>query len=293
MKKILFAFLCAIPFTSCSDSDVTDVKNVQQSVNEITDEPEDEPEIAAYELDSVIQYSGGNASVFEFSNNKMVKQSIGNQLFYEYSYNQDGQLSSMTGKDEQGNINFTRSVSYGADKRIIAKNDTYYNNIQNTTSTENVTYIYNNANNTVTADFDSYDEYAQDRVYHFNAAGLLSKITTTDGTDIQVYEYNGNNISQMTSGSIYGFTYDNVTAVKGEYLNMYRNQFKNYSSYIVYTGYMVVKTVTHNYLSQFTDYSGVANYTYQFNAEGYPVEVNVNHPTANDEQIVIKYKPTE
>lgn len=290
MKKVLIALLCAVTFTACTDNDA-EVIDTSQAITQVATQSE----TAANELDSVVQYRGGSSmDVFEFANNKVFKHSTYNGMltnYVDYFFDNDGQLAAMTGKDAEGNVYFERTVTYDAEKRIIGKSDTYYNFTQNTTSVENVTYAYEDTNNTITAHFDSFNEFSTDRVYHFNTEGLLSKITKIDSTNIQVFVYDNNNIAQMGNGSIMsGFLYDNTTVVKGEYLNMYRNQFKTYSNFVVYNGFMVARVVANKYITQVTDYSGVANFTYQYNSEGYPVEIDEVYPNTDGLKTVIVYK---
>ena len=281
MKKNVFmalavAFLC----TACDE-----------------DNPEALSNTPPAELDTVIFNDGTNeVDLMVFEDNKVQQYKIGSNgdetydLNYSYSYNQDGQLIGMTGTDAQGQLFFKQDLSYDEQGRLVLKHDVYHNLTQGTQAVEDVEYSYNDLGHTITADFTSFDDTVLDRVYHFNSAGLVSKITKVDGTTIQEMQYDGYNIVQMGD---FTYTYDNFTEVKGEYINIYRNKFKSYANYVIYTGYMVPNVLSTKYIlsdAYPTTESGTT-YNYEFDEDGYPIKVNRTSGSGNgNTEILISYK---
>lgn len=278
-KHILLGFL-AVTFISCSDDD-----NSPPIVNPP----------AGTDLDTITFINGGERDIMVFEDNKIRQQRIGNNwdgtydLNHNYTYNQDGQLIGMIGVDKDGQTYFERTITYDAQGRIVAKNDIYYNSLQGTSSTENVVYIYDDEQNTVTADFTSDDDMVQDRTYYFNDAGLVYKVTNGDQI-AQNIQYEGNNISAIND---YSCVYDLETPVMGEYLNIYRNQYNSYKNFVVAHGYVVVASSANNYLTKYDNAQGIAqdvDYEYEFNEAGYPVKVITTTPAGYSSETVITYK---
>jgi len=270
MKKYLTYGLIALTITSCTDTDTDVIENV--------------PQVAGHNLYKVTTQS----TVYEFSNNKMIKQSdVGSSLSaqqYDYTYNAEGNLSAVVGTRSDGYIFFEREIIYDSKSRIIKKNDTYYNDIVTSVRTENVSFTYDEVNNIVTADYDSFDPFALDRVYYFNTNGLVSNVTY--GTGNILLNYSGNDIVQWNNMH---YTYDDTTVVKGEYLNMYRNMFNTYTNFVIYNGFPVPNTISTKYITAMDDDTGTGgdvNYTYEFDADGYPTVVHefqvVNGGNSND-----------
>lgn len=276
MNKTIFLGLAALALFSCSNDDSNETVQA-----------------AGIELDTVTFIDGGNEGVMIFEDNKVREYHIGPNdddtydSNYTYTYGADGQLTGMVSTDAQGQMTFSRVVAYDAQGRIIAKDDTYYVATA-PYSSENVVYTYNE-DNTVTADFTSYDDTVQDRTYHFNSAGLVYKVT--NGNEIaQELSYNGNNVSAIGTTS---YLYDESTPVKGEYLNIYRNMFNSYSNFVVYNGYIVPFTVSDKYMISTVNSYETINSVYEFNEDGYPVKVQGQRPQRPQESVqttVITYK---
>lgn len=283
MKKIFLPFILVLMIACSNDSQsvVNDTSTSQMSkhfLNNIT-----------------IQNHPTSYDFLEFENNVLYKLSYIDSdnlhYYYEYSYNEDGQLYYMQGKDSQDQLIFERTIDYDTNGKIIGKNDIYYNLLSNTTSVENVIYIYNDQNNTVTADFTSFDELVNDRVYYFGENGLLLKITEA-GNTVQEFNYDGNNIITNNYAS---YIYDNETEVKGEYLNIYKNQFNSYANFVLYNGYMVPTAVNDKYMLEIDGEPGLLNdvtFSYEFDEQGYPIEENRSSVSGNSTHIVITYKET-
>jgi len=276
-KKILFC-LAAIAMFGCSGEDAATVDINQNNFKAFLS--------TGRQLNTVTSQDG---DVYAFENNQIISYTYGSgEYVYDYTYNNDGQLSGMIGKDAVGTVFFTRTVGYDNDGRIIAKNDAYINTLQNSTKTENVVYIYNN-DNSVTADFTSYDDTVKDRIYYFNAQGKVSHITINDEI-VQQMTYTANNITVMGNTD---YLYDESTPVKGHYNNMYTNQFSSYKNFVVYNGFMLAGNVSDKYLVRIDENPGEhgdVDYQYIFNDEGYPVQVDGSSLFANHSTFYITYK---
>lgn len=274
--------LTALMAASCTDTDTENLNNT--------------PQASDHALKSVTTYWQASANVLEFKDNQIIRETFLNGSvpdgYIDFTYNQFGQLFAQVHKDRNGEVVFERSLSYDTQGRLIAKNDAYYNGVQMDTITEDVVFLYDDVNNTVFADYSPTEGSPADRTFHFNTAGLLSYIDI-EGSD-QVLQYDGNNIININGLQFNcNYQYDSQAEVKGEYLNRYRNSFSTYQNFILY-GISSPYSYSDKYLVNVDDTGVVGdfNFTYQFNQNGYPVEVHqvpVNGVTEAEVKIVIEY----
>lgn len=256
MKKKILMGMVALALVSCNNDD--DKNNASWGTN----------------LDKVtFNLDDGSRNIMEFDNNKLQRQyngynSDGTYDFIdEYTYNDDGQLSEMVQTKNDGTLIFTREIVYDNLKRISEKIEKTYGNVISETT---VVFTYYD-DNTVFADYTSTFEPAiNDLTYYFYETGLLDKITVGDMVQ-QELQYEG---SDITAIGQYTYEYDYETAVKGDYLNIYRNQFNSYSNFVLYSRFIMPQMISNKYMKEsLTGGNQTTLYTYEFNDLGYPVEV--------------------
>ena len=283
MKKKLFFGLLALALVSCSGNEDNQIVNVSKDEAEIVEAEETEE----VELDSIVI---NEWEVMKFENNKMQTRFTPGHGTYYFNYGIYGQLSGLIGKDIQGEVFFTQSLVYDNTGRIIEKTEINYNSIMDTSTTQTVAYIYNE-DNTVTLDYNSFDETAYDRTFHFNQAGLVDKIVFSQGSTL-IYEYSGNAlIASGLQGYMSTYQYDEATPVKGEYLNIYSNMFSNYTNFVLYNGSIGANTVSHNYMIKMDNPGGDDyDFIYEFNEMGYPVKETMIRALNPGNIIRITYK---
>lgn len=267
-----FAALVAI---SCADADTDVVENTN---------------LSGHNLHTVTRKVGDvTLKMFEFTDNKMITETLysggGVDDSYVYTYNAIGDLLTMVGTRGDGYVFFERELVYDTQHRLTEIKDTSYNDIMEQVTHQNSTITYNDVNNTVTAQY-GFELQSGPRVFHFNNNGFVSAVET--GNDTIALTYDGNNITQWNQ---LNFTYDTTTPVKGEYLNMYRNQFKSYVNFIVYWAFPVPTIASSNYITSINEQPGTIgdlNYTYEFDANGYPTVVH-EAPTSYESNVVDVY----
>lgn len=274
MKRILLSGVAALLLVACSGEDPAAVDTTTKNL------PTEK------ELNTVTEYSGG---VYTFDNNKVIKfEMYNNEWFYENTYNENGELSVVILKNAAGQIGSRREINYDENNRIISRNDVIYYMNDDRTITEDVVYTYN-SDNSVTVTMDNSKEGAEARTYYFDTAGKVVKVTK-DGYVQQEILYEGNNINKIND---LNFTYDLAMPVKGQYLNMYRNQFATYSNFVLYTGYLVPNAFSDKFIVSTDGPHGSDdyNYEYEFDEEGYPISQTVsNLLNESSSTVIITYK---
>lgn len=260
MKKKILMGLAALALVSCNNDD--DNNNAISGVNldkvyfKLID---------SYETDEYV-----------FEDNKMIKSYSSlsangtYNLNFTYSYGSNGQLSGVVGSNSEGETFFERTITYDSQGRIATKHEVNYSSTIDggITSQSHIDYIYNDEENTITADLEN--SVAEDKTYYLNEQGLVYKVVSAGGT--QELTYSGNDIVAFGDQT---FSYLD-TPVKGQYLNMFRNSFSSQANFVVYNGYFVPSTLFNKYVEQSE---------FEFNDEGYPIkEINDAY------EITIAYK---
>lgn len=263
MKKfaLIFVVLLAI---SCSDDDSSSGTSGADLKTMVT---------SLYGVDGGLM----DRTVMDFDDNKPSHYKVYTPMgqlsrSIDYAYGNDGQLKTLSVYNMQGRLGFTENFSYDSLGRLVKlvwqdhdDNDEmdYGNSIYE--------YIYN-SDNTITRKI-SGNTFG---TYYLNANGQVYKIEHPDGYTSEVV-YVGNDIVSWTQGgnSIYYF-YDNVTPVKGEYRNIFRNQFRGYeANHVLYGGHVNAVTATPKYITHQQHEGGnTVHYGYQFNDAGYPVRIS-------------------
>lgn len=191
----------------------------------------------------------------------------------EYNYNSDGRLSGRTLYIGQS-MEYKEILTYDGKGRIKEFKYTDYRFSENNDYL--TTYSYNN-DNTITKTL-SYklewgNEVSLTDVYTMNEQGLIYMKENLSSTDILAFE--GNNlINVLTSGNMTGtYIYDYAHPVKGEYLNIYKNQYGSYSNILLTGNFDKLAKAGDKYkISANSAPYGLVTYSYEFDAEGYPVK---------------------
>jgi hypothetical protein len=280
--KLLFAamLLCLV---SCSDDDnstTVPVTEVQKNILSIANETYDQEGVvkAKYTIDC--------------ENNRPIlrKYFDASGNFYsstEYAYAPNGLLSSYS--DYYGAVKEADAMlSYDSDGRLT---EIIYTNYNSLNGWQMSSFIYND-DNTITEKFRN--EINSDvfiTTYFLNASGQIYKIQNSNGA-IGLVTYEGNNVTSLTTyAGTLNYIYDNVTEVKGDFLNLYENQVGSNTNAILWLGFSTVLEGVDRYKTNVQSSLEMFNteYTYEFDEDGYPVEKTM-HIAAGSSVMTIVYE---
>lgn len=272
--------LCLV---SCSDDDnstTVPVTEVQKNILSIANETYDQEGVvkAKYTIDC--------------ENNRPIlrKYFDASGNFYsstEYAYAPNGLLSSYS--DYYGAVKEADAMlSYDSDGRLT---EIIYTNYNSLNGWQMSSFIYND-DNTITEKFRN--EINSDvfiTTYFLNASGQIYKIQNSNGA-IGLVTYEGNNVTSLTTyAGTLNYIYDNVTEVKGDFLNLYENQVGSNTNAILWLGFSTVLEGVDRYKTNVQSSLEMFNteYTYEFDEDGYPVEKTM-HIAAGSSVMTIVYE---
>lgn len=262
MKKIAL-FLLATLALSCSDDDTssgtgTNLKTVVTNI---------------YGMNGAVL----DRAVMEFEDNKPSKYTVyhpSGEIYriHDYFYWPDGQLKTMKIYNS-GQLAVTQEYEYDSQHRLVKMTSTDHLEFDDIMGADYEYDYIHNIDNTITQILGTGNQ----NIYYLNNSGQVYKIVYNGGYVSEV-NYSGNDVLewQQGNGSAMTYFYDDVHPVKGEFRNYFKNQFRGYeANHVLSGGHANAVMATDRYITrQIQGPAGyVTEYTYEFNAAGYPVRV--------------------
>lgn len=261
MKKFALLFIALLAI-SCSDDDTnsnagTDLKTMVTSL---------------YGAEGTLL----DRAVMDFEDNKPSKYTIyhpSGEIYrtHDYLYWPDGQLKTMK-LYNSGQLAVTLEYEYDSQHRLVKMTHTDHLEFDDIMGNDYSYDYVHNADNTITKVSDT----GQQDVFYMNGSGQVYKIVYHSGIVSEV-EYSGNDVLEYSHGNgvIMTYFYDDVHPVKGEYLNMFKNQFRGYeANHILHGSLQEAVTASGRYIiHQVQNNGNTTDYNYEFNDAGYPVRI--------------------
>lgn len=278
--KLLFAFL-VLSMVSCSEDDGsgnpdTNPTTQEKKLDKITD--------TRFKADGSVN----TTTIAEFTDSKLVSEvtyrldeMVANST---YMYNENGLLVEKKSYDSSisgGTQPYASSLFKYDEQGRITEHDYYYAIIEADRTITTYTY---NSDTTVSASADYFDVLNNEHIitndkYYVNTNGYVYKKTGSDGNNKLMAIYQGENLTSYVSGLIStSFEYNTTYLPKGQYHNIVQNLYGgNLLSAVLVNGFNAVDFGVKNYVTKETTVDAATTsyvtYTYDFNAEGYPVKV--------------------
>lgn len=271
--RLLFAFI-ALSLAACSSDDGSsgqdpDGNTGEKKLREIVQTEFNEN--GSVKLTTKTKFDDNDKALLEQQYNGM------NELVAkrEYTYNTKGVIDTMTYYSAETGLetpNYRYTITYDADGRVSAVNDSFIHN--GSPSTSVIGYLYN-PNGTVLATRNFSYGGSKLVTYYTNNSGQVYKKTDAEGVTEQV-SYLGENILSYNNGSINSvFTFDNEHTPKGQLHNTVVNQYSgNVANAIMLNGFTAISLGITNYAIQRTNSNGdTYEYKYDFDTNGYPIKL--------------------
>lgn len=267
--KFVFAFI-AVSLAACSSDDSAPVNSVNEK-----------------QLKEVISTrdNGQSGESLKFENNKVKERYLFNEtgVYFEdlYSYDNEGRLYKR----------FVTTADFEAEQTIVYDDFERISYITTETifdgasgvDVEERSFDYSIANKVIET---TIRENQPNSIYTFDLDNNGRVYRVTEGSNNSIINeatFTGNNTATQTYFSYNTptefttltntFTYDMTTEVKGEFLKISTNRYGNYIANEALFNHFV-SNARNNYVSQVVNDDSTTTYQYQFDADGFPVNVD-------------------
>jgi hypothetical protein len=268
MKIRLLFFAAFLVLASCSEDD----SNTPIPENPIVKNLD--------KMTGTFYFEGGvqRNHIIEFENNKRVSYHIYNMedelvVYTLYTYSSEGLL--LTEEYFNGNNELQSRVSYDYDSegKIIKRTRARGNE-----EPETKDFIYNSDNTISCIAFISGSTPETSTLkYYLNDMGIIYKMFASFDNSFEEIIFNGGLATSLSrynsvfSGpSTLTYTYDMQTPVKGEFINMFKNQYGHINNAILCVGLNGPFFTNHYILEE-----GNAKYEYAFDNDGFPIREKI------------------